>query len=119
MTEIKKIFFKHHYFKLDSLVFPTVRGKSWINVQTDDTVLVIDKKLNLEYEVVVLENRLMQIEDLSYAFIRWDGTYADELGIHVIKDHHDFVDLLNSFRRFNKIKSIEEEVCVLWLLKEK
>lgn len=116
---MKEVQFKHHYFKLDSFVFPTTRGRSWRNVLPDTTVRIIDLELNLEYEATVLENRLRRIEDLSYAFIRLDGTYIDEIGkVHVIKDHHDFVDLLNSFRRFNKIQSIEEEVCVLWLIKE-
>ena len=96
--------------------FPTVRGKSWFKkVLPDDKVKIIEEATNLISEGTVLSTRLWRIEDLSYNFIRSDGSY----GTKFITDHHEFVDLLNSFRRFHPIQSIEEKVTVIWILKGK
>ena len=103
--------FKHPYYKLKSNIFPTCRGKSTLRKYSPDTpVQIIDP--SGEYIAVIIDATWRRIEDLSLAFLKIDGNYPG----HDIKDHHDFVDLLNSFRRFNKIKSIEEEVTVLWLM---
>ena len=112
MSDLPVFRFKHQYFKLVNFIFPTCRGKTSLRKYPIDTIVEIDEN-NIISKAVVLDAQIRRIEDLTFSFIRLDGSYPG----HMISDHHDFVALLNSFRRFNKIQSIEEEVGVFWLMK--
>lgn len=103
--------FAHPYYKLKSKVFPTTRGKTAIKKYPVDMAVKIIEPAG-EFYGVIIDVSLRKISSLSHSFLKLDGNYPN----HDIKTHADFVDLLNSFRRFHKIGTIEEEVSIIWVL---
>lgn len=108
MKELKTLYFKHEYFKLQNEVFPTVRGKSskykpeeFLNVVTPSKKFVV-QVLSVDYKA---------IKELTTAFMDLDGTHGE----YHVYNYLRFIELLNSFRRFHKIENASETVCVLWL----
>ena len=114
MSDYPVFRFKHQYFKLVNWIFPTCRGKTSLKKYPIDSIVEIEEPTNIISYGIVLDSQIRRIEDLSFSFIQIDGNYPG----YMISDHHDFVKLLNSFRRFNKIESIEEEICVFWLMRK-
>lgn len=113
--------FQHDYFKLTDWCFTTIRGKSAIKqYKYDQEIKIIhcDESISNGSGVVlcrahIIGAEIKKIGEISLDVLQRD---ADFLGFE-IKNHWDFVGLINSMRKYSKIKSLDDEVCVFQLVK--
>ena len=123
--------FSHEYNKLNFLIFPTIRGKSWFKkIKVGDIRSVHVNRCHL-YDAKLIYKKIVRIKDISLDFLQWDTAYPIYLGpdaypkpiqYNIIADHEEFIDLLNSFyprKVYEKLKANPStEVTVLFFEKE-
>lgn len=113
--------FQHDYFKLKDWCFTTIRGKSAIKqynwAQTVKIIRCNESPSNGSGEVLyrahIVGAEIKKISEIKLDVLQRD---AEFLGFE-IKNHWDFVGLINSMRKYQKIKSLDAEVCVFQLVK--
>ena len=111
--------YSHCYDKFECVQFTTIRGKDSIRHYKIGQVVE-----NFVKGIPIGQSFIYKIEQLEIINIGTntliaDGQCSDD-GIF-IKTTRDFVKLLNSFRRFHKIKSSHEVVTIFymrWFIKE-
>jgi hypothetical protein len=93
--------FSYRYDKFSDKEFTTIRGSS---AENDYKVgQIVDIKVNRKTigKVEILKIERKRIKDIPLELLKKDGEYPD----HKIHNHQDFIDLINSFRRFHFVSS--------------
>jgi hypothetical protein len=104
--------FSESYHKLDQNIFPTVRGKTWMNhlrVGQRFKILKFDREF-CHAEVIDYGSTI--VGTLPLSFMKQDGEYPG----FKIKSKQDYFDLLNRYRRFYPVDD-ESIVTVIQLKK--
>lgn len=109
---LKKSFkFSYYYDKLNDDLYSTIRGKNaFTKYHTGFTYLIFVKKKEI-HQAIIEEIHRVRIKDIPMEILR-----ADIAPIKM-RTRADFIKLLNSFRRFHKIKKSDEYVTLFWLRK--
>ncbi|GEM_PF-4866756 len=116
----KKYFsFRHDYNKLQQEMFTTIRGASAAaQYKEGDVVDIIHASATpsngagrVLFRARVEHIEVKAIKDIPLEVLQDDGVFPG----FKIRDHWGFVGLLNSLRRFSKIQSLDEKVCVFGL----
>ena len=87
--------FTHRYFKLDHIIFPTVRSTGYVekhSLQFGGQIPIYIAKAQVGWAILLKEEQ-KAIEEMNIAFLRFD---ASSPRTH-IGTHQDYIDLLNSF----------------------
>ena len=109
---MKIINFSYKYDKLSDNIFTTIRGKTWLKkVNTGETIEITCKHKHL-FNAIVDEIRYLPIKSMPLHLLKSD------IAPFKIKTKKDFIEFLNKFRRFNKIKSKNEFLTIIILKKE-
>lgn len=111
---MKQINFCHEYYKLKNKRFTTIRGVSNLQLYNVGEIVEIYVNRSVLFIAKVIKLEISQISKISLAALKEDAEYPG----FEIKHHVDFMALINSFRRFNKLKSLEDEVLVITLNRE-
>lgn len=101
--------FTHEYDKLYKPTFTTIRGKTWIDKYSVGDEFDIAIKNEFWYRAEINNIELRRIKDISLEVLKEDVSPLK------CESHDDFIQILNSFRRFNKLKSVDDIVCVIKL----
>ena len=110
---MKTINFSHKYNKLDDDVFTTIRGRTKINQLKVDEVYDICIRKERIFTAKIVKLSLRKIKDMPIKLLKKD------IAPMQMKTHQDFIDLLNTFRRFNKIESENELLTIITMKKVK
>ena len=104
--------FTHHYYKLDTRRYTTIRGVTAIKDYKKGNVIESQLKRNRLHDVLILRVKHRLFSSLSLKFLKKDAEYEG----FVIYEKVDFLRLVNSFRRENrKITEEDPTFTVLWL----
>ena len=103
-----KINFKHHYDKLNNLIFPTIRSPNYVKkhylVKGRAVKIYID---NIHFgNAVFIDSEIKKLGDLSNYFLIYDG-YSKGLPIFTRAEYYK---LLDSFNRFSEIHPANDEM---------
>ena len=102
---IETVNFKHSYSKLALPIFPTIRGKSWMDKKLGKYRITIDRKFafigNLFYKQVLV------IHEIPMDFINYDVSPIS------CNSYLEFCGLINSFRKYHQVTP-EDEMTVLF-----
>lgn len=108
---MKQIEFAHNYNKLKENEFTTIRGKTnFKKYKAGETVEILlkgKKIFNAEIDHV----KKTELADVPFNLLKKDGEFPG----FTINERIDFIGLINSLRRFNKLKNENEMVTVLFL----
>ena len=103
--------FSYYYDKFKSDFYSTIRGKnSFMKYHTGFTYPIFVKKKEI-HKAVLEEIHRVRIKDISIEILRVD------IAPMKMNNRADFIKLLNSFRRFHKIKKSDEYITLFWLRK--
>ena len=106
---MKYINFSNHYDKLDYPIFITIRGASWFPIKS--RIIQIEVKRVLYCFSSLRAQYCMMIKDIPIDLLCWD---VAPIALH---SHYQFMEILNKFRKFNKLESTEDFVTILFLEK--
>ncbi len=106
---LKYINFSHYYDKLHYPIFCTIRGKSWFPIKSRLIQVELGKRLFCF--AILRAQYCLQIKNIPLDLLIWDTA---PIKIH---SHYSFMELLNTFRSFNKLESTEDFVTILFLEK--
>ena len=111
----KPLNFSHDYYKLRNELFSTIRGKTKFKYYKIGDIINVNVNRKLLCPILILNKVLMEIADIDLTILELDAKYP---GFEIM-DHHDFVDLLNSFipKLFNFEYSIHSEVSIFFCVK--
>lgn len=106
---MKTINFTHEYNKLRKSTFTTIRGKTWAEKYSVGDEVDVTVKNEFWYRAEINNLELRSIKDILLEVLKKDVAPLK------CESHDDFIQILNSFRRFNKLKSPDDLVCVITL----
>jgi len=107
--------FSHYYYKLHEKVFPTVRSVKYLedhNLSIGDIDEIFINNISKGNAVVIAEQQYI-ISNMGLAFLKYD---AESPKTH-IETHQEYVDLLNSFIRFdsNRLGTTKSVLWMAWI----
>lgn len=108
---MKTIEFTHEYYKLKEQEFTTIRGKTSINKYKVGECVKIILKADVIGTAEVVRLEKTEIGKIPLGILKRDGEFPG----FEINSHRDFIGLINSLRRFNKLKNADEEVTIITL----
>ncbi len=111
---MKSLIFHKRYHKLSQSEFTTIRGATAAaRYKVGNQVeLILQEHIESPLgvaEIVSVEQ--MSLREMSLELLKADGEYPG----FVIHSNLDFMGLLNHFRRFNKLKSLDDVLTVIKL----
>ena len=101
--------FAHKYTKLDYPIFPTIRGESWYQKKSRFWCVTVNH--NYFTFAYLLHQFPMRISDIPLDLLVWDVAPTK------IHSRYHFMEKLNTFRRFHKLETTDDFVCVLFFEK--
>ncbi len=102
--------FSHNYYKFERPIFSTIRGTDACLQYKIGQIVKIKINRRLIGTAKIVNKTQSAIRDISIDFLKMDAEYPGR----EINSHQDFCDLLNEFRRFNKL-NVNSEVSVFFL----
>lgn len=110
--KIKTLEFAHNYYKLDCVEFTTIRGAGRINKHKFGDIVNIEAPgRKFAARIIYLEKK--KLSDIPLETLKKDGEFHG----FTVRNHLDFMGLVNSMRQFGKLKSIDDEVTIITLVK--
>lgn len=110
--KLKKFFnYSHYYNKLCNDEFTTIRGRSAIGSYEVGQLVENRVEGACVAKAEILRIVQKRICDIEVSELCDDAAYDG----YSIDSRQDFIDLLNSFRRFNKIKDANEIVTIFYM----
>jgi len=109
----KHLKFSHGYDKLRNDEYSTIRGKS--KAMNYHTGQIVGAHCHNEFlhDAKITMIALMKIREIPLKVLKQD------IAPFKMRTKTDFIKFLNTFRRFNKLKSVEDEVSLFILEKVK
>lgn len=106
--------FTHEYDKLKDRCFTTFRSLWFCRDLRLGQKVDVFVKGEYRFSCQIISMRITEISKIFIDTIMLDTRF----GNHVCVTHEEFISFLNTFRRFNKIKSADEELVELTLRRE-
>ena len=110
---MKTIDFFHGYYKLEEPVFTTVRGAGRIDKHKIGELVQVSVMGVILFTAEIIGMEKKRLSDIPLEVLKKDGEFHG----FTIRNRYDFMGLINSMRKFGKMKSINEEVTVITLRK--
>lgn len=110
------LFEKEYNEKFGPFTFCTFRGMGYLDRLKNDQLLDVMVNYKHLFFARVIQFDKIKISDVSIEILKKDTQIN---GKSVVKNHQDFVNALNSLRKYNKIDSIYESICRILLQKIK
>ena len=106
---MKTIDFFHGYYKLEEPVFTTVRGAGRIDKHKVGERVQVSVMGVILFTAEIIGMEKKRLSDIPLEVLKKDGEFPH----HEINSHRDFMGIVNSLRRFNKLQSIDDEVTII------
>lgn len=103
--------FNHNYYKLDYCEFTTIRGAGRIKKHNVGDIVNIEAPRR-SFPAKISKLQKIKLSDIPLEVLKDDGAFPG----FVVRNHLDFMGLINSMRKFGKLKSIHEEVTIITLV---